>query len=286
MPTCHGRSVPLVSRRGVKLWIAAISEGGRVGDRLFDRGVIGLIDRRDPAFPIGMRVPRNNVAVTLARDQPGMIQRAVEVDHQSRCGGNNRSTIQCLRQGLRHRFRANVDRDMVGEQRLRNAEVDIRRDRIRGVIAEQKDVGCDAGKDARGGHASRFGRAFPGSVGTAEFPPPPRRRDGARACRGPSTGAPLGASDPLRACCARSGPPADLRRSPFLTAKNGPEMTRKSVTRAPFRHTTSAVRTGECALPQPPCRLRSHRARNRWRPTRTFARGSGFQLPDMPAHRR
>ena len=124
------------------------------GDRRRDRGVERGIEAGDPRLLAGLVDPgvaRHHGAVGEAHHQRRVGAAAVRIDDQAREMREDRRRAELRGQAPGHRRRADIVGDVPGELAVRQAEIDVRRNVVRGVVADDDEAAAGvAGSDLAG----------------------------------------------------------------------------------------------------------------------------------------
>ena len=127
------------------------------GDLVGDGGVIGGVDGLHPQVAFFLRqvpVAGDQVAVAAGRHGAQFGGIAVQIDHQARDGGDDGRGRQRAAQTAGERIGADIHRDMIIEQRERDAQINAGRHSGRRVIGDQQQIG-GAGQDFGQTHCCR-----------------------------------------------------------------------------------------------------------------------------------
>jgi hypothetical protein len=115
-------------------------EGARNGGDLpRDLGMIGLVESRQPGGMVGMFVAGDDMPVGNVGNDVEDSLLAVEITHQARDATEDRGAAEALGEQCAHFCRADVERDMLGQQLRGDAEIDVLRHMVRGMIGDDQD---------------------------------------------------------------------------------------------------------------------------------------------------
>jgi len=101
--------------------------------------VIGAVEAGEPRLTVRAEIAGDGVPVALGRNEAGGGFFAVEVAHEAADGGDVGGDGVILRQQFGDRLGADVEGDVLVEQILGDAEIDVSGYGVGGVIGDQHD---------------------------------------------------------------------------------------------------------------------------------------------------